>query len=93
VMPLDSASVLNVTPLDLESEDSLTFGAGGQLRLEASTGKDFDGFSFQTDAGAAIRVDALLDDAPANPYLFWVGDGALRSGAPSNPIDLVPSAE
>jgi hypothetical protein len=93
VMPLGDAPVQNVTPLDLESDDSLSFGSGNQLRLVASTGKDFDGFSFHTDAGAAIRVDALLDDAPANPYLFWVGDGALRSGAPSNPIDLVPSAE
>lgn len=93
VMPVNDAPVQNVTPLDLESEDSLTFGAGNQLRLAASTGDDFDGFSFQTDAGAAVRVDALLDEAPANPYLFWVGDGALRSGAPSNPIDLVPSAE
>jgi hypothetical protein len=93
VMPLDDAPVTNVTPRDLEADDSLSFGAGNQLRLVASTGKDFDGFSFQTDPGVAIRIDALLDDAPANPYLFWVGEGALRSGAPSNPIDLVPSAE
>jgi hypothetical protein len=93
VMPLDDSPVLSVSPIDLESDDSLTFGEGNQLRLVAKTGKDFDGFSFQTDAGAAIRVDAFLDDAPANPYLFWVGDGALRSGAPSNPIDLVPGEE
>jgi hypothetical protein len=93
VMPLDDSPVANVTPIDLESDDSLSFGAGNQLRLVAVTEDDFDGFSFQTEAGAAIRVDALLDDAPANPYLFWVGDGALRAGAPSNPIDLVPSEE
>lgn len=93
VLPLDDASVSNVTPLDLESDDSLSFVSGNQLRLVTTTGKDFDGFSFQTEPGAAIRVDAFLDDAPANPYLFWVGDGALRSGAPSNPIDLIPSAE
>ncbi len=93
VVPLDDAPVLAATPLDLESDDSLSITAGNQLRLVATTGKDFDGFSFQTEPGAAVRVDVLLDDAPANPYLFWVGDGALRSGAPSNPIDLVPSAE
>jgi hypothetical protein len=93
VMPLDDSPVLSLSPIDLESDDSLAFGEGNQLRLVASTGQDFDGFSFQTDAGAAIRVDAFLDDAPANAYLFWVGDGALRSGAPSNPIDLVPGEE
>jgi hypothetical protein len=93
ITPLDDSPVLSVSPIDLEGDDSLSLGESNQLRLLASTGKDFDGFSFQTDAGAAIRVDALLDDAPANPYLFWVGDGALRSGAPSNPIDLVPGQE
>jgi hypothetical protein len=93
VTPLGDAAVLSVSPLDLESDDSITLGSGNQLRLVARTGQDLDGFSFQTEPGAAIEFDALLDDGPANRYLFWVGDGALHSGAPSNPIDLVPSAE
>lgn len=93
VTPLADAALLSVSPLDLESDDSVTLGSGNQVRLVARTGKDFDGFSFQTDPGAAIEVDALLDDGAANRFLFWVGDGALHSGAPSNPIDLVPSAE
>lgn len=93
VTPLADAALLSVTPLDLESDDSVTLGSGNQARLVANTGKDFDGFSFQTDPGAAIELDALLDDGPGNRYLFWVGDGALHSGAPSNPIDLVPSAK
>jgi hypothetical protein len=57
------------------------------------TGQDLDGFSFQTEPGAPIELDVLLDNGPGNRYLFWVGDGALHSGAPSNPIDLIPSAE
>lgn len=93
VTPLADAALLSVSPVDLEAEDSVTLGAGNQVRLVAKTGKDFDGFSFETDPGAAIEVDALLDDGAANRYLFWVGDGALHSGAPTNPIDLVPSAE
>jgi len=80
------------TPVDLESDDSLSL-SGNQVRLVASTGQNLDGFTFQTDPGAAIELDALLDDGPANRFLFWAGDGALRSGAPSNPIDLVPSAD
>jgi hypothetical protein len=92
VTPLNNAALLSAAPIALESDDSLTFGANNQLRLVAYTGKDFDGFSFQTDPGAAIELDALLDNGDANRYLFWVGDGALHSGAPSNPIDLVPSA-
>jgi len=93
VTPLVDAAPLSVSPVDLEADDSVTLGAGNQMRLVAKTDDDFDGFSFQTEPGAAIEVDALLDDGAANRYLFWVGDGALHSGAPTNPIDLVPSAE
>jgi len=93
VTPLADAALVSVAPFDLESDDSVIFGAGNQIRFVARTGEDFDGFSFQTDPGAAVEVDVFLDNAPGNRYLFWVGDGALRSGAPSNPVDLVPSAE
>jgi hypothetical protein len=93
VTPLGDATVGSVTPLDLEEEDSVTVGASNQIRLVARTSTDFDGFSFRTDPGAAVEVDVLLDNGAGNRYLFWVGDGALRSGAPSNPVDLVPSAE
>lgn len=93
VTTLNDAALLSVSPVHLEAEDSVTLGAGNQVRFVAKTESDFDGFSFETDPGAAIEVDALLDDGAANRYLFWVGDGALHSGAPTNPIDLVPSAE
>ena len=93
VTPLGGATVLSLAPYDLESEDSITLGSGNQLRMVARTGQDLDGFSFQTEPGASIELDALLDEGPGNRYLFWVGDGALHSGAPSNPINLVPSAE
>ena len=92
VRPLDGAPLISASAVDLEEDDSLSFGADDQLRLVANTGRDFDGFTIQTEPGAALEVDALLDNACGNRYLFWVGDGALHSGAPSNPIDLVPSA-
>ena len=93
VTPLDDAAVSSLSPVDLESDDSVVLGSGNQLRMVAYTGNDFDGFSFQTDPGAAIEVDVLLDNVAGNRYLFWVGDGALHSGAPSNPVRLVPSAD
>lgn len=92
VSPLDGAELKSAAPADLESDDSISLG-DNQLRLVAYTGKDFDGFTLQTEPGAAIELDALLDNENANRYFFWVGDGALHNGAPSNPIDLVPSGE
>jgi hypothetical protein len=93
VFPLDDAPLKTFAPYELEADDSLSFGFGNQLRFVARTERDFDGFDFQTDPGAAIQVDALLDGAAGNRYLFWVGDGALHSGAPSNPVNLVPSSD
>jgi hypothetical protein len=93
VTPLDDAPVLGLSPFDLEGDDSVSIADGNTVRMVATTGTDFDGFTLQTDAGVGIRFDGLLDEACSNRYLFWVGDGALHSGAPSNPIDLVPSAE
>lgn len=89
--PLDAAGIKGAAPIDLEQQDdSITFDSAS-LRLVAITGKDFDGFTLQTEPGSVLEVDALLDDAPANHFFFWVGDGALHGGAPSNPLDLVPS--
>ena len=92
VTPLNCAAIQNVAAVDLESDDSVSVDAGNQVHLVAYTDKDFDGFTLQTDPGAGIELDALLDNGAANRYLFWVGDGALHTGAPSNPVDLLPSS-
>ncbi|HEY6079432.1 MAG TPA: hypothetical protein VIW29_11545 [Polyangiaceae bacterium] len=92
VTPLDGASIASLAPSGIEQDDSLTTD-GTTVQLLATTEDDLDGFSIQTEPGAAIRFDALLDGGCANRYLFWVGDGALHSGAPSNPIDLVPTSD
>ncbi len=91
VQPLEG-TIVSAAPLDLEGDDSLSFGPDDQLRLVTRTGRDFDGFMVQTEPGASVSVDVLLDNACGNRYLFWVGDGALHRGAPSNPIALIPSA-
>jgi hypothetical protein len=92
VTPHDDAPVLGLSAADLEGSDSVSIKEGS-VHLQAVTTSDFDGFTLEVDPGVGIRFDALLDEACGNRFLFWVGDGALRSGAPSNPIDLVPSAE
>ncbi len=91
VTPLGGAAVESMSPIELEETDTLLFGDEQSIRLLARTGADFDGFSFKTEPGASIRFDALLDDTCANRYMFWVGDGALHAGAPSNVLELSPS--
>jgi hypothetical protein len=93
VTPEDGSSIENVVASDLEPDDSLGLYAGDQLsyHLVASTGNDLDGFTFDSDPGKAVMVDVLLGDTCALPYVFWIGDGALHPGAPTNPLILIPS--
>jgi len=94
VTPEDKRSISNVVAADLEPGDSVIAYPGDDVsyQLLATTGSDIDGFSFDSDPGAGIRVDAYLDDQCALAFFFWVGDGALHSGSPTNPVDLIPSA-
>ena len=94
VTPEDGRSLSNVVASDLEAGDSvLPYPDSASYQFVASTSVDLDGFTFDTDPGAGVQVDALLDDSCALQYFFWVGDGALHPGSPSNPLTLLPSAE
>ena len=93
VTPEDGQSLTNIVTSDLEPDDSvLPYKDNVSYRLIATTNADLDGFAFDTGPGAAVRVDAFLDEQCALPYFFWVGDGALHSGSPTNPLILVPTA-
>jgi hypothetical protein len=94
VTPEDGSSIVNVVDSDLEPDDSVVPYAKDQVsyQLVASTSSDLDGFTFDSNPGAAVMVDAFLGDTCALSYFFWVGDGALHSGSPTNPLILIPSA-
>jgi hypothetical protein len=97
VTPDAGHALSNVVPEDLEPADRLyPYDDGaGSYNLVATTASDIDGFTFDSDPGAAIQLDTLLGGScsEAEPFVFWEGDGALHPGAPSNPLTLVPSAK
>jgi hypothetical protein len=87
-----SATLSGFQAEGLESSDYLAWRGSQGVRMVATNTLDFDGFTFDVTPGATARVDVYLDDAPAPEYIYWVGDGGLHQGAPTNPIDLTPSA-
>ncbi len=97
VAPEDKHELSNFEGEDLEANDSLQPFPDypDTFQLAADTGSDLDGFTFDGDPGAAISLDVLLDQTctQAVHFVFWVGDGALHSGSPSNPLILIPSPE
>jgi len=92
VTPEPGKQLSNVAPEALESDDSLHAFPPDSYQLSAHTTTDFDGFTFDSDPGAVVSVDAYLDGRCQPMYTYWVGDGALHVGAPSNPLSLLPSA-
>lgn len=90
VEPLNGARIRKVTADQLDSEDA--FDSDSTVaRLVAATGTDVDGMFVETDPGAGLRVDVLIDDELGNEFVYWIGGGAMHRGAPTNPVDLTPT--
>ena len=84
-------------PVDYSSdlvdwEDYLGFYDRYTVAMYSDNAYDLDGFFLYTDPGVAVTFEVYLDGCAGQRYVYWVGDGAVHAGAPTNPIDLVPSA-
>lgn len=87
-----SEQLLSFSEDQLESGDYLDWEASNAVRMVNDNSYGVDAFRVQTEPGVTLRVDVYLDGAPELRYTYWVGDGGLHRGAPTNPIDLTPSA-
>jgi hypothetical protein len=93
VTPPAGKAITNLTGEGLEGNDSVASLPPNSVQLNALTTTELDGFTFDTDPGTAVSVEADLDGTCATPYFFWFGNGALHQGSPSDPITLTPSPE
>lgn len=85
----------------LEQRDDGFFLDPFALELLLQTGDDVDGVTLSASPGAVLRLtvwlyDPIVDsqfDWTRDPRLLsWVGNGAVHWGAPTNPVELEPSA-
>ena len=58
--------------------------------LSFDTTSDTDGVTFTASPKTPLDLEVYLDGAPAQEFVYWVGDGQVNSGTPSNPVDFVP---
>jgi hypothetical protein len=77
---------------DFEREDYWYRIDSGAIRILAFTGFDRDELSLRTDPDAVLRLDALLDGSEVPSAVAWAADGAVRTGAPTLPLEFVPQA-
>jgi hypothetical protein len=61
------------------------------IELVMMTSDEIDGMYFNAPAGAVVRFDVLVGGVQDPRYLYWVGNGGVHSGAPTDPIDLKPT--
>lgn len=86
----EGATLEVVSGDELEGYDDLAYDAYA-VSFYAETFDDVDGFRFKTTPGAIVRLEAYLGKESAARYVFWIGDGVIHQGAPTNPVDFEPS--
>ncbi len=87
----DGAPIVSIEGESLE-DDVLEQYDDSTVSFRSVTDYDSDGFVLITEPGTVIALDTLLDCSCGNRYVYWIGDGAIHSGAPSNPIEFEPSS-
>jgi hypothetical protein len=82
-----------------DAEDSAEEDDEGGIVYLTTTSSELDQLSFTASPGDAVSIAVLLDsrflgrDTAPERFVYWVGEaGVLHAGAPSNPIELVPTA-
>lgn len=94
IVSVDTSSVLLAAAgEDLEDYDAVDDHYGeGMARFRVDTGTDIDIMRFDTTPGAIVRLDLTLDGVSETRFVYWIGNGVLHAGAPSNPVDFQPLA-
>ncbi len=75
----------------LEVDDAVYGTSTGGVALQTFTDDTLDGFFFDTAPGEPIRIEVWLDGVLDPRFIYWPGDGVVHRGAPSDPLDLVPT--
>jgi hypothetical protein len=91
VSALGGAELGDVSAMSFESGDAFGYEYDGALHLITDTSDDTDAITLAATPGATLRFDAYLDGYCASPYVFWIGEEAVHTGAPGNPLELTPS--
>lgn len=64
----------------------------GNVTYMGTVGRTARDVVFDIAPGYPVVFTLLFDGRADSRYMFWVGDGVLHSGAPTNPLKLVPGS-
>ncbi|MBK9264293.1 MAG: hypothetical protein IPM54_31390 [Polyangiaceae bacterium] len=87
-----SSTISAVYEENLEGYDSITVNQGqGAVDLYLETDNDYDAVELDVTPGAILRLEAYVDGISQPRFVYWVGNGVLHEGAPTNPVDFNPT--
>ena len=92
ISPAPGATFSGVEGQGLARDDRLELRSDGSVHLLTATSFGTEGISFDSDPGALVEIDALLDGSDQPRLVNVVSEGAVLSGVPTNPVDFSPSA-
>jgi hypothetical protein len=93
VAGLDPSTTLsNPVGSSLAPGDGIDVQSDGSYHLSTLTTTAIEGMTFDATAGGTIAVEMFLDGAPQPRFVYWIGGQVLHTGAPTDPINLQPSA-
>lgn len=83
--------ISNATGQELSGKDNIQIQADGTAHLYTENTLSLTGLTFDTAPGATLELDVYLDAVQDPHLIYWVGDGVLHQGAPTDPLRFVPS--
>jgi hypothetical protein len=86
-----SATLSDIAGEGIEGADEVALQDGAAY-FHAETASDVEAMTFTTTPGAIVRLTAYLDNNAATRFVYWVGNGVLHEGAPTDPVDFQPTS-
>jgi hypothetical protein len=83
-------TISNPQGQNLAGEDKIALQSDGSVHLSTLTSTNVNGMTFDATENATVELEMYLDGELQERFIYWVGDGVIHTGAPTNPIDFKP---
>jgi hypothetical protein len=83
-------SLLGYATEEVEGYDEVKDLGDGNVELIADTDSDIDSLLLDVEPGAPLNLEVYIDGQSAQAFVYWVSDGVIHPGAPSNPLTFHP---
>ena len=89
--PANSAApITDVNGTSFQGKDTIEVASDGVVHMSVETSTGLDGMTFNGPPGAAMELEVDLGGMLEPQFIYWVGDGVLHTGSPTDPVIFAP---